>query len=173
MCDYSLMAIPNRLAVEGDSLETYRFSTGSIGLASPESIRHSQSATPAIPDGFWERFWAFFTRPQHLTQVEAVCIPPGARLSLTVIPGRVQRRFHLAPTEEVTFTQVTAAWNYYRDALRLSDGREILLQEIGEGLSVRVLSLELAEPRQPIVEEHYQYSLIVRPTQRRSDARVL
>ena len=61
MCDYSLMAIPNRLAVEGDSLETYRFSTGSIGLASPESIRHSQSATPAIPDGFWEKFWAFFT----------------------------------------------------------------------------------------------------------------
>ena len=34
MCDYSLCGIPNRLAVESEELVVYRFSTGSIGMAS-------------------------------------------------------------------------------------------------------------------------------------------
>jgi hypothetical protein len=33
MCDYSLQGGPNRLAVEGEQLVTYRFPTGSVGLA--------------------------------------------------------------------------------------------------------------------------------------------
>ena len=35
MCDYSLAGIPSRLAVEGEQLVAHRFSTGSLGLASP------------------------------------------------------------------------------------------------------------------------------------------
>ena len=38
MCDYSLMAIPNRLAEEGESLVAHRFPTGSVGFASPEDL---------------------------------------------------------------------------------------------------------------------------------------
>ena len=34
MCDYSLMAIPNRLAVSGEELVIHRFEAGSVGLAS-------------------------------------------------------------------------------------------------------------------------------------------
>ena len=34
MCDYSLMAIPNRLAVSGEELIVHRFEAGSVGLAS-------------------------------------------------------------------------------------------------------------------------------------------
>ncbi|HEX5081775.1 MAG TPA: hypothetical protein VFY40_07010, partial [Blastocatellia bacterium] len=38
----------------------------------------------------------------------AVCIPPGARLSLQDLPERLQREFDVGPNEEVTFTQLTA-----------------------------------------------------------------
>ena len=31
MCDYSLAGIPNRLAVEGEELMVFRFSTGALG----------------------------------------------------------------------------------------------------------------------------------------------
>ena len=41
MCDYSLMAVPNRLAQEGEELVTHRFPTGSLGLASPPDLRQA------------------------------------------------------------------------------------------------------------------------------------
>jgi hypothetical protein len=34
MCDYSLMAIPNRLAASGEELVVHRFEAGTVGLAS-------------------------------------------------------------------------------------------------------------------------------------------
>ena len=39
MCDYSLMAVPNRLAQEGEELVAHRFPTGSMGLASPADVK--------------------------------------------------------------------------------------------------------------------------------------
>ena len=39
MCDYSLMAIPNRVAVSGDELVVHRFQTGTVGLASASDLR--------------------------------------------------------------------------------------------------------------------------------------
>jgi hypothetical protein len=39
MCDYSLMAIPNRSAVSGEELVIHRFETGSVGLASAFNLR--------------------------------------------------------------------------------------------------------------------------------------
>jgi hypothetical protein len=41
MCDYSLMGIPNRLAVEREELVTHRFPTSSIGFASPEDLQRA------------------------------------------------------------------------------------------------------------------------------------
>ena len=38
MCDYSLMAVPNRLAKEGEELVSHRFPTGSVGFASPGDL---------------------------------------------------------------------------------------------------------------------------------------
>jgi hypothetical protein len=38
MCDYSLMAVPNRLAQENEELVAHRFPTGSMGLASPSNL---------------------------------------------------------------------------------------------------------------------------------------
>ena len=42
MCDYSLMAIPNRLAVSGEQLVVHRFEAGMVGLASAFDIRSRQ-----------------------------------------------------------------------------------------------------------------------------------
>jgi hypothetical protein len=45
----------------------------------------------------------------------------------------------------VTFTQITAAVNSYRDAVRFNNGREVRLQELREGQRVMVLDLSVAE----------------------------
>src|SRR6058998_489400 len=99
MCDYSLMSIPNRLAVTGEELVTHRFQSGSIGLASPLSP----------PKGFWAALKRSFSPPV----TPAVCIPPGARLTLQDIPAQMQREIGVDAVEEVTFTQLTAGDNNY------------------------------------------------------------
>jgi hypothetical protein len=45
----------------------------------------------------------------------------------------------------VTFTQLTAQPYAYRDAVRFSNGREVLLQKLEPGQRAIVLSLALAE----------------------------
>src|ERR1035438_8606401 len=62
----------------------------------------------------WSRVKAFLNPPQP-APVPAVCIPPGARLRLDEIPAVLQIELHAGPTEEVTFAQLSAAANTYRD----------------------------------------------------------
>jgi hypothetical protein len=76
----------------------------------------------------------------------AVCIPPGATLLLRDIPQPLRQEFGLREEEEVTFTQITAAANSYRDAVRFSNGAELLLQRLQEGQRVAVICLEAREP---------------------------
>jgi len=144
MCDYSLMAVPNRLAHEGEDLVAHRFPTGSLGLASPADLK--QAAEPCLQArrSLWRAVVEFFDPPQSRA-VPAVCIPPGARLALHGIPARLQQELGVGPDEEVTFTELTAAANSYRDAVRFRNGAEIRLQELREGQRVRVLDLSLAE----------------------------
>ncbi len=144
MCDYSLMAVPNRLAQEGEDLVAHRFPTGSLGLACPADLQ--RLSEPAHPERktFWEAVKDFFSPPKT-PPVPAVCIPPGARLLLQDIPARLQNELHVGCTEEVTFTQLTAAANSYRDAVRFANGRQVRLQELREGQRVRVLDLSVAE----------------------------
>jgi hypothetical protein len=144
MCDYSLMAVPNRLAREGEELVAHRFPTGSLGLASPADLK--RAADPPAPSrkNFWRAVLEFFNPPKT-EPVPAVCIPPGARLELQDIPLRLQRDLGVGPAEPVTFTQISAAVNSYRDAVRFRNGREVRLQELREGQRVRVLDLSVAE----------------------------
>jgi hypothetical protein len=121
MCDYSLTGIANRLAVEGEELVVQRFRTGSVGLASSPS-----------------RWWSF-------EQTCAVCVPPGARLMLRDIPERLQHDLAVGPIEEVTFVQLSATAYQFRDAIRFTNGREIRLQELSEGMRVGVLKMSLPE----------------------------
>lgn len=145
MCDYSLMAIPNRLAVEREDLVAHRFQTGSMGLASPADLRRIADPPANEPRNFWGAVRNFFS-PPHTRPVPAVCIAPGCRLLLQDIPARLQNELGVSAEEEVTFTQVTAAANSYRDSVRFKNGRLIRLQELREGQRVKVLDLSCAEP---------------------------
>jgi len=153
MCDYSLMSIPSRLALEGEELMVHRFSTGAMGLASSADLQ-TKAAPPGIePRTFWsvvkEAFSSSKTEP-----VRAVCIPPGARLRLPDTPERMQRELGVGQDEEVIFTQITASAYSYRDTVRFRNGREIPLQALSEGQRVRVLDLSLAEAIEPFREEN-------------------
>jgi hypothetical protein len=138
------MAVPNRLAQEGEDLVAHRFPTGSLGLASPADVKRSACPPARGRKTFW-RAVKEFLNPPSTTPVPAVCIPPGARLELQDIPVRLQQDLGVGPVERVTFTQISAAVNSYRDAVRFTNGREVRLQELREGQRVRVLDLSLAE----------------------------
>ncbi len=144
MCDYSLMAVPNRLAQEGEELVAHRFPTGSLGLAAPSDLKRIADPPAPVRRGLWCAVKEFFNPPKT-EPVPAVCIPPGARLELQDIPARLQHEIGVGPVEAVTFTQISAAVNSYRDAVRFSNGREVRLQELREGQRVRVLDLSMAE----------------------------
>jgi hypothetical protein len=153
MCDYSLMVIPNRLAREGESLVAHRFPTGSVGFASPRDLcKTSQGARPLE---FWSALKNFFSPPET-KPVPAVCVPPGARLLLEDIPTHLQQDLGVGRVEEVTFTQRTPAAYTYRDAIRFTNGEEILLQELGEGQRVKVLDLSSAETFEPVSDERLE-----------------
>jgi hypothetical protein len=144
MCDYSLMAVPNRLAREGEDLVAHRFPTGSMGLASPADVKRAANRSAPARRTFLCAVREFFNPPKS-EPVAAVCIPPGARLRIEDIPLRVQHELGVGPTEEVTFTQISAAVNSYRDAVRFANGQEVRLQELREGQRVKVLDLSMAE----------------------------
>ncbi len=161
MCDYSLFAVPNRLAREQEDLVAHRFPTGSMGLASPADLRRNAEARQEQPSGsFWAAIKSFFTMPK-MEPVPAVCIPPGARLYLQDIPARLQQELGVAAESEVTFTQTSASVNAYRDAVRFPNGRELSLQELREGQRAKVVSLALAEPM-PALPEEESLSLLYR-----------
>jgi hypothetical protein len=151
MCDYSLMAIPNRLAVSGDELVVHRFEAGAVGLASAFDLRRRQECRKAQSQGFWATLKDLFI-PSNDLSIPAVCIPPGARLLVQDIPANLQRECGFLEEAEAVFTQVTAAVNAFRDAVRFQNGVELLLQRLAEGQRVRVLDLSSAEDQETAPE---------------------
>ncbi|MCI0391731.1 MAG: hypothetical protein MOB07_23555 [Acidobacteria bacterium] len=145
MCDYSLLGMTNRLAIEGEQLQVYRFPTSSLGLTSPVELqRLSEKSAPQPGGGFWSRLKNWFSLSGG-PMPPAVCVPPGARLQLHDIPERLQQQLGVGADEEVTFVQLSAEPFSYRDAVRFSNGKEILLQKLEVGQRVDVLCLSLAE----------------------------
>jgi hypothetical protein len=146
MCDYSLLGIPNRLAVEGEPLVVHRFQTGAMGLAPAAGTAAPATGLHALErrEGWWSALRTGYTSSPTKT-VCAVCIPPGARLLLRDIPELLQRECKVGADEEVTFTQISAIEYHYRDAMRFANGREVLLQRLAEGQRVEVLCLSVAE----------------------------
>jgi hypothetical protein len=124
MCDYSLAHFPNRLAVEGEQLVVHRFASGSRGLVSPD---------PGLKELVFR------------CSTTVVCVPPGARLLLRDIPTPLQQQLGVGEVEEVTFVEQSAEAFRYRDAVRFSNGREVLLQYLHFGQRVEVLSLKSTE----------------------------
>ena len=62
------------------------------------------------------------------------------------IPAVLQIELHAGPTEEVTFAQLSAAANTYRDAVRFANGLQVRLQGLFPGQRVVVLDLGCAGP---------------------------
>ena len=157
MCDYSLHAFPNRLAVEGEELVVHRFGGGSLGLASVRDVCPAVLANSNTSAGFWswqniKSWFASNTRP--VKRIPAVCIPPGATLVLRDIPRGLQRELGVGEVEEVTFVETTANINTYRDAVRFKNQAQVLLQALREGQRVDVVSLELEDARfEPVHRE--------------------
>lgn len=153
MCDYSLMCFPNRLANEGEDLVVHRFPSGSMGLASPADL-HPAADGEGPRRTFWQAVKEFFN-PIDTCAVPAVCIPPSARLVLHGIGEDFRREYSVAAEEEVTFEELSAAVNTYRDAVAFHNGRHVRIQELPEGLEVTVLTLaaEEASPETAVVEE--------------------
>ena len=144
MCDYSLHAVPNRLAVEGEALITHRFQTYTIGLASAAEIESPSRANrePEISRSWWASLKNWLNPPQpDNTNVTAVCIPPGARLLVYQVPKYVRAELDIGSEEEVTFDELSANAYEYRDILRFRNGRSVLLQDLPERVRFEVLSL--------------------------------
>lgn len=151
MCDYSLCGIPNRLAVEGEELVVHRFLTGSMGLASVGDLQVCKRLREAAPrKTFWESVKSFFEGPDQSAAAPAVCIPPGAQLMVRDIPADLQRRHGVSPEESAAFTQISAEFNNYRDAIRFQSGCQVRLQDLHEGIHVQVLSLSGTPEDRPV-----------------------
>src|ERR1700736_3170740 len=102
MCDYSLMMVRSRLAVEGEELAAHRFQSGSMGLVSRSDFHTWLNQRPM---GLWQRLKCWFSSDEELAPV--VCIPPGAQLMLFGISQSLQKQFSLGDCEEVTFTEIS------------------------------------------------------------------
>jgi hypothetical protein len=153
MCDYSLMSIPNRLAVEGEDVVTYRFHSGSIGFASESDVRRMAGSNDLRARGFWLSLRSYSTNPPLAEPVCAVCVPPGARLLLQDIPEHLQHNLKAASSEEVTFVQMGMDAYTYRDAVRFDSGLEIRLQGLIPGQRARVLQLSSDQPSESVSYE--------------------
>jgi len=147
MCDYSLHAVPNRLAVEGEELITHQFPTYSIGLVSVAEVERAVDppSRSEIHRSWWSALNNWLSARPPRQRVTAICIPPGARLRASRIPRHIQREFDIGPVEEVTFVQLGLEAYQYRDAIRLWNGRTVLLQLLHEGVRFKMLSLSSTE----------------------------
>lgn len=148
MCDYSLMEFPNRLAREGEALVVHRFHSGSIGLASEVEVRRI-AEKPTGSKTFWRKLKDLVNLAEP-PMVCAVCVPPGARLMLRDIPGRLQRSLSIGASEEVTFVQTSAIAMAYRDAVRFWNGETLRLQDLLEGQRVNVIDLGYGAAEEPM-----------------------
>lgn len=141
MCDYSLTGIPNRLAVAGENLVTYRFPTGSLGMASAEDVAAKVDRLEEQQlqrRGIWKTIQYWFSSEQD-EPVCAVCLPPGTDLLMMRVPEQIRRQYALSAIEEVTFTQLSAEAYQYRDAIRFRNGRQLLLQSLRDGVPFQVM----------------------------------
>ena len=131
MCDYSLSGLPNRLAVEGERLVTYRFPNGVKGFVSLTELNTFAESHPTI----WTKICAWFRNETPC----AVCVPPGATLLLRDVPGWLRLGFPGEADEQVMFVQAES--REFRDGIQFRSGASVLLQQLPSGLVGDVMAL--------------------------------
>jgi hypothetical protein len=145
MCDYSLMSLPNRLAVCGEELVVRKFQFGCMGLVSELDLHRTKETKPRGYGLLETLKRALFPTVSH--QCPVVCIPPGAELLVRDIPQELAVELGVgSTTQQVVFTQIGTSG--FRDAIRFPNGVELLLQKLKEGQRIRVLALS-SEDRDP------------------------
>jgi hypothetical protein len=156
MCDYSLMMVPNRLAIEGDELVAHRFQSGTTGFVSHSDfvIWHAERHSKSI----WQRLRTCFSSAQDPTPV--VCVPPGARLRLEQFSEFQKRQGDHGLSELATFTQLSTEANQHRDALCCDNGAIVLLAMLAEGQRVKVLRLSSPEEMEPISQHRRPFAML-------------
>ena len=137
MCDYSLYSVQNRLAEDGEELVLHRFETSTLGFVSASDLVNWECARKS-DSGFWStmREWLL---PRQTRRLPAVCIPPGTLLQLSEVPVDTQAFLSIGSSEIVTFDEISSRSYSYRDALCLSDGTRVLLQDLPAGIHALVL----------------------------------
>jgi len=127
----------------------HKFEFGTTGLATASDVCEMNRIKSEPVQGFRARLLRLLNPPADCCTV--ICIPPGARLIVSDISEKLQRKLRLdSPTQEVVFTQLDR--REYRDAIRFANGRELSLQKLCEGQRVCVLALS-AEPVETLEEE--------------------
>jgi hypothetical protein len=143
MCDYSLMMVPNRLAMEGEELVAHKFQSGTTGFVSCSdfTIWRAERRSRSL----WHHLKGWFASKPDPTPV--VCIPPGARLRVEPGPESLTGRLQSGSAELATFTELSAEANQHRDALCFDDGAVVRLAMLAEGQRVKVLRFSSTEDR--------------------------
>jgi len=141
VCDYSLYAVRQRLACQGDELVTFRFDTGSLGFVSVCDAEKQKESAHGRREP-WRRMldWLRLGMGRRC-DATAVCMPPGARIELEITAPVARAIGVPAGRCEAVFDEISAESFMYRDALRFGDGRMFLLQSLPEGIHGKVLTL--------------------------------
>jgi hypothetical protein len=141
MPDFSLQEAPRRVAVAGELLVTYRFRTGSIGLASPLEMAAKGVRCKIGSRRSWWSAWKFrMDRLRRPGVAAAVRVSPGTRLRVNSVPSEIRKEFGIDAVEHVNCVQLGAEAGCDRDAIRFRNGRHVLLQRFGEGVWFEVLA---------------------------------
>ena len=101
------------------------------------------------PTGLIARLKSFLAFPGQFKTC-AVCVPDGAILVLYSISSKLQQANGLDSTEIVTFRQLSAEAQTYRDAVEFRNGVRIRVQELGDGQRVEVLTLSSEKADVPV-----------------------
>ena len=146
MCDYSLVGLINRLAIEGEDLTSFRLHNGSVGFCEPAQAEAHNKWTKDL----------HYIGPRAITgpepAINPVCIPPGAQLTLENLPKGLRKEHKLQASELVTFDQLPPKEKSHRDAVKFSNGVTLTLQLLGEGVQAHVLSTAGSTEREPVAE---------------------
>ena len=136
MRDNSLQEVPERLAVQGEVLVSYRFRTGSVGLASPVDMAGTVGVWQGIGErpSWWSCWKRKITRYLKPDRTAAIRVSPTARLRVNSVPEDIQSEFDVSAIENVNFVQLSAEGCLLRDAIRFRNNRHVLLQRFGEGI---------------------------------------
>lgn len=142
MDEFSLFAMPRRLAAEGEVLIVHNFPRGMCGLASVEDVRRYEQEVSS--GSFWQRTRRRF---QHVPDRSLpVCVPSGAYVILKGISGAIQQKYGLESEEGAVFLQTATEVDGSRSEVRFNNGVQIRLRELRAGVLLEVLSLARTNP---------------------------